>query len=58
MSEKKTERMIVVLSPSELEELDNWRFKNHIASRSEAVRQLIKNGINQPPPSQPQLMEP
>lgn len=43
--EKKDVRVQLVISPSEIEALDEWRAKHKIWSRSEAIRQLIANGI-------------
>ena len=43
--EKKDVRVQLVISPSEIEALDEWRAKHKIWSRSEAIRQLIASGI-------------
>lgn len=43
--EKKTERLALVMTPSELEAVDDWSFARRIRSRSEAIRQLIKLGL-------------
>lgn len=40
--ERKSERFNMFVSRSELDAIDDWRFRNRIASRSEAVRQLCK----------------
>jgi metal-responsive CopG/Arc/MetJ family transcriptional regulator len=45
MAEKKDMRIQLVMSPSELEELDAWRATRRIWSRSEAIRRLISEGI-------------
>lgn len=45
MAEKKDVRIQLVMSPSEVEALDAWRAPLRIWSRSEAIRQLIKDGI-------------
>lgn len=38
-------RVQLVISPSEIEALDEWRAKHKIWSRSEAIRRLIAAGI-------------
>lgn len=38
-------RINLVMSPSELEQLDAWRAPRHIWSRSEAIRRLISEGV-------------
>lgn len=43
--EIKSERITILLSPSELKELDDWSFDRRIRSRSEAIRQLTKLGL-------------
>ena len=43
--EKKDVRVQLVISPSEIEALDAWRAKRRIWSRSEAIRQLIAEGV-------------
>jgi len=43
--EKKDVRVQLVISPSEIEALDEWRAKARIWSRSEAIRRLIARGI-------------
>jgi metal-responsive CopG/Arc/MetJ family transcriptional regulator len=43
--EKKSFRLNMMFEPSELEELDNFRYSAHIPSRSEAIRMLIKLGM-------------
>lgn len=45
-TEKKSERLNMVLSPSEIEAIDEWRFSHRIGSRSEAIRQLIALGLS------------
>lgn len=41
----KDNRVQVMMSDDELVALDEWRFANKIASRGEAVRRLIADGI-------------
>jgi metal-responsive CopG/Arc/MetJ family transcriptional regulator len=43
--EKKDVRVQLVISASELEALDAWRAERRIWSRSDAIRQLIAEGI-------------
>ena len=47
--EKKDVRVQLVISPSEIEALDEWRAKHKIWSRSEAIRRLISEGIKAKP---------
>lgn len=44
-TELKTERVQIVISPSELKAIDDWSFANRIRSRSEAIRQLLELGL-------------
>lgn len=39
------ERLQIMLTPKELEALDNWRFKSRMPSRAAAVRELLKRGL-------------
>jgi hypothetical protein len=42
----KSERLWLVISPEELEQLERWRGQQYpIPSRSEAVRQLLQRGL-------------
>lgn len=43
--EKKDVRVQLVISQSEIEALDAWRAEHRIWSRSEAIRQLIADGV-------------
>lgn len=38
-------RIPIMMSDVELESIDNWRFKNRVATRSSAVRQLCYRGL-------------
>lgn len=60
--EKKDVRIQLVIGPSEVAALDQWRAKHQIWSRSDAIRRLIAQGIKeegegsqaaQPPPEKP-----
>lgn len=46
LSDGKTERLNMFISEGEMTAIDDWRFANRIASRSEAIRQLIKLGLS------------
>jgi hypothetical protein len=39
------ERLQIMLSPDELEAVDNFRFKNRMPSRAAAVRELFRLGL-------------
>lgn len=39
------ERLQIMLTPQELEALDNWRFKGRMPSRAAAIRELLKRGL-------------
>ena len=39
------ERLQIMLTPEELEALDNWRFARRMPSRAAAVRELLKRGL-------------
>ncbi len=45
MSEPKDNRVPIMMSNAELDAIDDWRFKNRIATRSEAIRRLCQAGI-------------
>ena len=45
MSELKTFRLQVMMTPSELEVIDDWAFAHRIRSRGEAVRRLLDLGL-------------
>jgi metal-responsive CopG/Arc/MetJ family transcriptional regulator len=45
MDEANTERIITPMSKSLVEAIDDFRFSNRVASRSEAIRQLIAMGL-------------
>lgn len=38
-------RIQLVITPSELEALDEWRAEKRIWSRSEAIRKLVAEGV-------------
>lgn len=39
------ERLQIMLTPEELQALDDWRFKLRMPSRAAAVRELLKRGL-------------
>lgn len=39
------ERLQIMLTASELEALDTWRFKTRMPSRAAAIRELLKRGL-------------
>lgn len=43
--ELKDQRISVMLTPSELKAIDDWSFDQRIRSRGEAVRRLVKAGL-------------
>lgn len=45
MSEPNSERIITPMPPSLVQLIDDYRFKNRVASRAEAIRQLILKGL-------------
>lgn len=44
-TEQKSERFNMFMSPSELKAIDDWAWENRVRSKSEAVRQLIRLGM-------------
>ena len=47
-NEPKTERIITPMSVSLLDRIDEWRHANRLASRAEAMRQLIEWALDNP----------
>ena len=45
MNYPRGERLQIMLTPEELEALDNWRFQKLMPSRAAAVRELLKRGL-------------
>lgn len=41
----KNVRLPVMVTKAEAEQIDDWRFKNRVATRAEAIRQLIQAGL-------------
>lgn len=39
------ERLQIMLTPEELQALDDWRFKARMPSRASAVRELLRRGL-------------
>lgn len=43
----KSERVQLMMSRAEVTAIDEWAFKNRVRGRSEAIRQLVKDGLEQ-----------
>lgn len=43
--ELKDQRVVTMMSPSELEAIDDWMFRNRLRSRAEAIRHLCRLGM-------------
>jgi hypothetical protein len=43
--ELKDQRVVTMMSPTELETIDDWAFRNRIRSRGEAIRRLCQMGL-------------
>lgn len=44
-TERRDNRVPVMLSADELRQIDDWRYANRAATRSEAIRRLIAVGL-------------
>lgn len=44
--ENKTERVQLLMTPSELKAIDDWSFENRIRGRAEAIRRLCEIGLD------------
>jgi len=42
---KRPERLQIMLNPSELKLIEDWRFLKRMPSRASAVRELLKRGL-------------
>lgn len=42
---ERAERLQIMLSPSELQAVENWRFEKRMPSRAAAVRELLRRGL-------------
>jgi|SRR5436305_4173201 hypothetical protein len=47
-AERRTERIPLLMTPSEVKALDDWAFANRIRGRGEAIRRLIEAGLGKP----------
>lgn len=45
MNLSRGERLQIMLTPEEIEALDDWRFKRRMPSRAAAVRELLRRGL-------------
>lgn len=43
--EQKTERVQLMMTPTEVKIVDEWSFENRVRGRSEAIRRLIELGL-------------
>lgn len=43
---EKTERLHMLISPKELEEIDEWQHSVRVATRSDAIRRLVQIGLS------------
>jgi hypothetical protein len=44
-TQKRSERIQLMLDVDELEAIDAWRFDNRLPSRAAAIRELLKRGL-------------
>ena len=42
---ERPERLQIMLSPEELQAVENWRFEKRMPSRAAAVRELLRRGL-------------
>lgn len=45
-SQKRSERLQILLAPPELEAIDDWRYDHRIPTRAAAIRELLRRGLN------------
>lgn len=43
--QKRSQRLLVMLTDDELKVIDEWRFQQHMPSRAAAIRELIRAGL-------------
>ncbi|WP_394819422.1 hypothetical protein [Sorlinia euscelidii] len=43
--ELKSERVQLMMTPSEVKAIDDWSFENRVRGRAEAIRRLIEAGL-------------
>lgn len=46
MVKPRENRVPIMMSDDEIQRIDDWRFDNRVATRSEAVRQLCSIGLS------------
>lgn len=46
-TDKRQNRIPIMLSDQELADIDGWRFENRVATRAEAVRRLLRLAIEE-----------
>lgn len=44
--EQKSERIQLLMTPSEVGAIDDWSFENRVRGRSEAIRRLVELGLD------------
>ena len=49
----KSSRVLLAFTPAELDAINEWWHANRIASRSEAIRELIRRGMAAPDEKKP-----
>jgi len=45
MTDKKDQRIPIMMTAAEVQAVDDWQFSNRVRSRGEAIRQLIALGL-------------
>lgn len=45
VNEPKSERFVLMMEPSIIEAIDDWGFSNRVRTRSEAIRRLVRKGM-------------
>ena len=53
-NEIRSERVTIMMAPSELKAVDAWSFEQRIRSRGEAIRRLIQAGLQTSAQTSPQ----
>ncbi|MBO6784442.1 MAG: hypothetical protein JJ899_14400 [Alphaproteobacteria bacterium] len=44
-TQKRSERLQLLLAPAELEAIDDWRYDHRIPTRAAAIRELLRRGL-------------
>jgi hypothetical protein len=48
-AEPKSERVTIMMAPSDVKAVDDWSFANRVRSRGEAIRRLVQLGLASAP---------